>query len=53
MFPVKRQYDDERLLVNQLDSKFSMIVLDTWLHLNSTREQAQINKLKNSHLCTQ
>ena len=47
------QFDDERLLVNQLDSKFSMIVLDNGLHLNSTREQAQQNKLKNYTLYVQ
>ena len=47
------QFNDERLLVNQLDSKFSMIVLDNGLHLNSTREQAQQNKLKNYTLYVQ
>ena len=50
---ILEQYDDERLLINQLDSKFSMIVLDNGLYLNTTRENAQINKLKNYTLYVQ
>ena len=44
---ILEQQENERLLVHQNGSKFSMIILDTGLFLNTTRENAQEQEVKN------
>ena len=44
---ILEQQENERLLVHQNDSNFSMIVLDTGLFLNTTRENAKEQEAKN------
>lgn len=44
---ILEQQENERLLVHQNGSNFSMIVLDTGLFLNTTRENAQEQESKN------
>jgi len=43
---ILEQQENERLLVHQNDSNFSMIVLDTGLFLNTTRENAKAQEAK-------
>jgi hypothetical protein len=47
------QKEGERLLVNQSGSRFSMILLDNGLFLNSTREEAQQHIVNNYSLYAQ
>jgi len=47
------QKENERLLVNQSGSRFSMILLDNGLFLNSTREEAQQHIINNYSLYAQ
>ena len=47
------QKQGERLLVNQSGSRFSMILLDNGLFLNSTREEAQQHIANNYSLYAQ
>ena len=44
---ILEQQENERLLVHQNGSRFSMIVLDDGLFLNATRENAQDQQAKN------
>ena len=44
------QLDDEILLVNQTDSRFSMILKNNGLFLNTTRDEAQTHVANNISL---
>lgn len=50
---ILNQLDDEILLVNQTDSKFSMILKNNGLFLNSTRQEAQTHITNNLSLYAQ